>query len=655
MEMKKSAKLSDKTPSAFTGGAPARPVTGPGAARTRPSGRGGVAAAKARGISDKQASTVATMQKVMSKLNTELQNTSKAEKALQAITPEGGQAPQNYQSAKAISDEARWWGQTGRGSLTHADGIWGPNTKKALARIKQFIADTKIQGVLIQEGEGERPYGEMDDAAIIKMADDNIVNLGRLFDELGMDVPVAAKGRGGSGFILDQVPRQLSPESAIARDPWPAHWGEVPVTVGDLRGLDRFFLFLQGLTYTACKPLEGGDLDVVERGRKEKKPRERDIGYADDGEIQQLAEEILSSSIWKFAVPTGQLDINDAEPETKPAEPATETKPETKPAEKKPDAAGPGSEDIVNPWAEEKPSEGVICFYTIDDMFKWFYNRARVVYGQLNTLSQESAPHPVRKGPGGTPVGISDQDLRAANAYQAAIAKLWKSWGRIKRRVLGMIRDPKHPVVTIEMIMEAGAGELGGLEPGGPGAGRSRPGAGGGGITIPGGGESYEDRALKGPIREFMPMEWLLANDDFRGDNTEAEDAVKEMSAGGRLPDLNRRTWRGGDWVTIATNNIRGDTDTERISDFPVWAAKVRDLIREVYVNWEGMYRNRLDPGVIAQQNREWALWSSVIRRLINRANRNMDREIANAERSRPDQSAYIRSQRGRERFPKRR
>ncbi len=622
MEMKKSAKLSDKTPSAFTGGAPARPVTGPGAARTRPSGRGGVAAAKARGISDKQASTVATMQKVMSKLNTELQNTSKAEKALQAITPEGGQAPQNYQSAKAISDEARWWGQTGRGSLTHADGIWGPNTKKALARIKQFIADTKIQGVLIQEGEGERPYGEMDDAAIIKMADDNIVNLGRLFDKLGMDVPVAAKGRGGSGFILDQVPRELSAEAATSKEPWPTFWGEVPITVGDLVSFDRFFQFLEGLTYTACKPLEGRELEAFDRSHKEKrkKPGRRDFGFADDGEIQQLAEEVLSNSIWKFAVPTGQLDINDAEPEAEP-----EVKPEAEPAEeKKPTikeemAAG----RIKDPWAGKI---GVLCFYTIDDMLKWFYSRARMVYGQLYTLSQESAPHPVRKGPGGTPVGISEQDLRAANSYLAAVEKWRRFWGRIKPRILEMIQDSKHPVVTIEMIIEAGAGELGGAEPGGPGAGRSRPGAGGGGITIPGE-VTYDEVAAKGPVDENMPFQRLV---DI-GFKFNSEGDLRSRTLGGRLPDINRRSWRRN-WKHIALANVAGDTDTERLRKFPTWARVVREAIRELYADWREQFGSETDPGVIAQQNDQWAQWGNTIRSAIYRAHRDMPYALAEAE-----------------------
>ena len=185
---------------------------GPGAATTRTrtrggGGGGGGAAAKAKGLSNTQADAVSTMQKLMSDLSLQIQK-----------NPEGIAKKVDGFDANTLKRLAESWGRTGRGRLTPADGVWGPNTKGSLERIKQFVADAKISGVMIQVGDGARPYAEMEDAEITKMARGNIANLARLFSVLGLQSSVSIDtGRGG--IVVDMIPRDLTDDSATSNTP----------------------------------------------------------------------------------------------------------------------------------------------------------------------------------------------------------------------------------------------------------------------------------------------------------------------------------------------------------------------------------------------------------------------------------------------------
>lgn len=635
-------------------------VTGPGAGRAASSGQPSQ-------VSVKQQDTVRSMQNIMTELSTSL---SQLDKASQASGILNGKI-----TASDLQKAAMTWGGTaigGQKGAAAADGLWGPATKAALERIQQFVSQTGIQGVSISSGSGSNPHREMNDADIIKLAEENITNLGRLFQAVGLSTPDAAKGRGGAGFILDQVPNILTDASATSEDPWPENFGSVPVTVGDLRSFDRFFLLIQSLKYTECKPLQGADAKLPENKKSSKS----------EFEIAKLAKEILDGSIWSFGQARNQrsLESDIASQPGRAADAAgssetyqdrrTEQKLRARTLEeagteysksRERNPAGPAENVSVTPAstvaptatptavpvAEETGGAKYHCFYTIDDIFWWFDRRARMVYAQLYKLSLQDGDHPTRANS-----KITEQDLRAAQAYMAAIANLWNQWASIKPQVLDKINAKgesgvNNPKVTFDMII--GSGAAGSAE--GPGAGRRadrRPGdVGVGGYTIPGG--EYEDWAMKGPIQEFMPLEWLLRGGAFDGGAPAAE--LRNISQGGRLPDLNRRDW-GGDWISIALANVDGEADTEKLSQFTKWARLVRDTIRELYVNWEEKYREKLDQAVLARQNQEWNRWNQVIRAIINRAQKGMASAMGNLEEANPDQTPFRQTPTGQQYAP---
>jgi hypothetical protein len=450
--------------------------SGGGGAAKRPSGGGtggggGAAAGKA---SDKQENAVRTMQQVMNKLNTDLQDEQTAKNAhAKVVAANKGQAPKNYPDANSMKQAAQSWGSTaikGQAGAAAADGIWGPATKAALGRIKQFVSEVNIGNVLIQEGQGARPYREMDDAAVIKAAQENITNLGRLFQSLGMSVPSQVGQQGGSGYVLDKVPRQLTLEAAQTDEPWPEYYKEQIITVGDLRSFSRFFKLIMSLRYTECRALQGGDLEEWKKGKEKGKPEEKKeekkptaeetgkasgraayeasrkaspsvtLGDANDGryasecldcELQKLADEILNKSLFRIAQEVEPAAVDPAEVEGgKPKNVSEEYK--------DPNYRGSAQGGTGTGQAQSAPQGDGICFYTVEDILKWFYARAGAVYGQLERYRTEAMPHPVRKD--ATP---TDMDLRAANAYRAAISKLWDDWQKIRDAVLGQISSAK--------------------------------------------------------------------------------------------------------------------------------------------------------------------------------------------------------------------
>lgn len=599
----------------------------PGAAR-RSSGGGSGAGRGGGGAgsksSDATKDTVRTMQQFMSKLNTELQSPEKAKLAFEAVQQAGGgTAPAAYKAQEDISKAAMSWGNTaGRQTF---DGIWGPKTKAQLESIKKFIADTKLPGILIQEGTGARPYREMKDDQVKKMAEDNIANLARLFTALHLETPNIPGASGGnlSSFPLDRIKRTLVTADATSPNPWKqGDEGEVRVTVGDVKSFIRFFQFVQELQYTPCKPLEG-----AQRGRVKVKPKkeEIDVGYADDEmddidryaanrpifqeSFESLAATILDGSLIRLG--GGKTESRDT-----PA-PAAEAKPIT-------------GDEIIDPWADKKTESTGInyhCFSTLEDILKWFASRARVVLAQVQDLERERNPHPFY------PERLTNkQDLGAAQAYLAAIMGLWEQWSRMKGDILKQIQekgDVNKPVVTLDMIVGGGASGLptpgAARRPGGGGAG-----GGGGGVTIPGGGTARE-WVLRGPIQRQMPLNWLLREDAFGGANFPGvkKDQLTLASANGQLPtNLDRDEWRGGNWVNIALTNVKGDSNTEKLRGFVRWAGLVRDTLYELYGGWEARYRNQLSREVIAQQSREISMWGDVITSIITRAQYGMSEAV---------------------------
>jgi hypothetical protein len=589
-----------KGPLTSTYGGKTGPKPSPGAAR-RPTGEAGGAVSSSSSDATKDA--VRTMQQLMSKLNTDMQTGNIAETALEKIKDANIRiAPEAYDSADEIKETVRSWGNTSAGGTAGSfDGIWGRNTKAQLENIRAFIANTKLQGMIIQEGNGDNPYRDMDDAALRKMAEDNIANLSRLFESLGMNVPNIPGTRGGnlSSFSLDRIKSELSTDDAISPNPWPDHSGNVRVTVGDMRSFVRFFQFIQNLKYKPCRALEVADRGNEEKTTKQRGKEDEDLGYADD--IQTIADIILDESLIRLSTRRAR-GVESSEPE--------------RPTEKS------------GQWH---------CFYTVDEIFRWFASRARMVLAQVQDFIAERKPHPFYPDR-----LVNEQDEAAAAAYLAAANGLWEQWSKIKGDVLRQIQSRgsdamNAPQVTLEMIMKADAGGLPtpgaarrpsdrGREETGVGIGAG--GYGGGTSTISGGGsgDTHKQRALDGPVKEFIPLNWLLQGDEFRAGI--AKDRLTALSKNGRLPDVHRQVWRGGNWISLAINNINGSGNTEKLRRFPQWAGLVRDVIQELYANWEADYRDKIAPQVIAQQNREMNRWGDVITSIITRAQMGMSEAV---------------------------
>jgi hypothetical protein len=562
----------------------------PGAAR-RPSGSG---VASDRSSTDATKDAVRTMQQLMGKLNTDMQTGTVVENALEKIkSANNGTAPVEFDTTDKIKQSVRSWGATSAGGTQGSyDGIWGRNTKAQLENIKRFIVDTKFPGIIIQEGTGASPSHDMEPADLKKMAEDNIANLVRLFESLGMSTPsIGGKGGNLSSFPLDRIRSELMTNDATAPQPWPEHAGDVRVTVGDMRSLVNFFQFIQQLKYTPCRPLEDAD-----RGREENRTARRrsevDLGYADDtDDIETFAGIILDGSLIRLGYGGAQHG------------PATETAA----------ASAEGGQ-----WH---------CFYTVDEIFRWFASRARMVLAQIQDLIAERKPHPFYPDR-----LVNEQDEAAATAYLAAASGLWRQWSRIKHNVLHKIQQRgniDHPQVTLDMIMD----DAESLQE--PGAGRRRgdrgEGSSGRGIgaeTISDGGEyNISQRSLRGPIREFMPLNWLLSSDEFRDLEVDTS-KLEELSKDGRIPDIHRQVWRQGNWINLAIQNVKGNSNTEKLHNFSQWAGAVRDVLYDLYAGWESSNRAELSEQIIAQQNRELNRWGDAITSIISRAQRGMPNAV---------------------------
>lgn len=586
----------------------------PGAAR-RPSSGGD------KKHPDATKDAVRTMQQLMGKLNTDLQTGDAADIALRKIQEvNNGILPDSFNSADKIKAAVRSWGATSAGGTTGSyDGIWGPNTKAQLERIKKFITDTKLSGMIIQEGNGVSPYQTMSPEELKKIAEDNIANLSRLFESIGMSSPnIGAKGN-LSSFPLDRIKAELTTEDATTPQPWPDHAGDIRVTVGDMRSLVRFFQFIQQLKYTKCRPLEGGNRESSNRGRQ-----------SNPANVKTFADIILDDSLIRWAqrrenVP-GQIDAQrgygagEAAKRSYEADSArrdNESKETPKTTEQQPQEEKTKPQEVEGQWH---------CFYTVDDIFRWFASRARMVLAQIQDLIAERKPHPFYPNR-----LVNEQDEAAATAYLSAANGLWEQWSGMKRNVIRQIQqsgNSDNPQVTLEMIMDGGAGSLPT-----PGAGRRRSedrgegrrGIGAETISYDGGGgeDSIRQRSLRGPIREFMPLNWLLESDEFRDLGVDTS-KLEQLSKDNRIPDIHRQVWRQGNWVNLAIQNIEGNSNTEKLNKFSKWAGAIRDVLYELYANWESSNRANLSEQIIAQQNRELNRWGDAITSIISRSQRGM-------------------------------
>ena len=564
-----------------------------GSARQQGTGSGGsTSSTSTSGSSAKRVDIVRTMQGIMAKLRDELQFDAKAQNAFSRINANTqNKPPQELKDAASVKSFSQSFGSTSAGGLTGTlDGIWGPNTTKALLKIKDFITKGNIKGVILTES----PSGK--DEEVIKLAQDNITNLARLFGAVGLDAPESAMNQGGSGYKLDSVDEQLS-NLANRPNPWPKYWGAKPVTVGDVKNIETFFVMIQGLRYTKCQPLSGGEGQKPSaRPRVSEKPRASErlsiqnprgaVRASLNPDLEKLAKEILDESIFKLA-------------------------------------------------QDNEPPSGH-CFSTISDFITWFMIRARSVFNQISTLRDSASPHPVFENR-----AVTDTDVKAAQFYMDSMQDIYREWGSIAGRIEKILRDKgwdgqnghPMPIVTYDILMQvatsSGYGGIGGTGGTGGSRGRGR-GAGGTGSTVEGdAGVNVND----GPIQRYMPLENILnENTNFRADAGILE-RLRQLSAGGKLPNLDQRTWSSGSWISLADRYIEGANDAEKLRIFPEWAGLIRDLIQSLFRNWQTDAGDAIDQQtILRRQDTMTDTWTQYINSKIRTAQNNMAEAVNRRE-----------------------
>lgn len=578
--------------------------SGGGAARTRPvrpAGGGGASSSGGFTASEKQIDAVRAMQRIMGRLEEMLAMADVAQKAATLLNN------QNV-TADVIMKDSRSWGATSAGGTSGSyDGLWGGNTKGSLEKIAAFVKNAGIDGVIIQPGTGDKPYNDMKDEDVIKIANDNITNLGRLFTKLGLSVPTEVGQRAGSGYVLDKVSQSLD-NTMIGASPWPEYYGDYPITVGDLRDFLTFFYMIQGLGYTDCEPLSTGS-EKKEVNREEEEARYQ---YASlpESKIEKLAREVLEKSIFRLAQ------------EAPAAQPATPE--EVKPAEEASDIGEDG-----------------VCVNVIDDIIRWFARRSRSIYAQMIRGSERSEPHPLY-----TNRVISPTDTKAAQGYMSAIRNIYTQWMSIKKNIEKKLIDEgkaQRPVVTQDILLDVLRGGLD--EPGG-GAARRREQGGvgsGGAYTVPAG--TYSQAKMEGPIANYMPLESLNVSDGFTAEQQTIQD-LTGMTKGGELPSIDMREWRGGNWADIAIQYIKAPTQTEQLRKFPEWASNVQRIVNEMFRYWQDdihqmeLPRNARDRVMRAQQT-ILGRWNAYIRAAIADSQRNMANAVARVNSGQPMGGRY--------------
>lgn len=398
---------------------------------------GGVATPSAGKIESKDAQDVVrTMQDLMGDLGRQLNDPQTA----QNIASKYNVAPDS------IKAQAVKFSRTAASAPRAApnDGTWGSNTREALVAIKNFVASLKIPGVIITEGEGHEPFHAMKEQDLVAQAKNNINNLFRLFSELGIESHVAG-GAGAEGVeVIDSIEANL-PDDAI-ENPF-RHWGNVPVTKGDVASFYAFFKFMQRLSPPwDCTPL----------GEKKK---------ASEEYVEKLAKEILDRTIVRIGqLPSASVPI--------PA------------GEEAPSAA--------------QPKRGVLCVSVIDKIIDWFFQRAKVMYIELHDalVASRPSPRPDRK----QDRVIAQGDVALGQYYVDKMGDILAAWDANKDAIIAALRNEGKSdtdPVTLKTLRDAEGGRATGQ------AHRQRGEGGEEGTT----GRTVKGRIPpEGPLADFMSL-----------------------------------------------------------------------------------------------------------------------------------------------------
>jgi len=586
-----------------------RTTSAPASKPSGGSGSGGGAArqgAKPSGMSEAQHNTVQLMQQTMAKLKSEVYN--KAEDIARLLAQNGIQGF----DAETLRQTSLPFGNTSAGGTQATlDGRWGPNTKKSMEAIKEFVGKL-TPGLTFHVGEGVSPYKEMDDAKITKIARENLESFRLFFSKLNLAAPEGLResAKGGASYVLDKVPQQPAKTQVI--DPLnEMNQGEVSVKAGNLVRLDKFM-------YLARKMVAGVDCQPILKEEEEKKA-------VFESDLTKIASDIFQNSIFKLAEPDGLTadpsKMKDGDFETGEGVEEIETIKEQREAAEQAVAEVAGEGVAGGGAARKKPkteedvkeereiaSSDYPCFNQVEWLLNWFIDRADGLYDQLDeALSQKDqlggGLHPVRGD------AITRRDMQAAEWYANQTKALADQWDLVRDDVYDYLADKSssRPKVTPGVLRRSGAGGAGG---GAARRGRYRGRGGAGGRTVSG------DDLEEGPLRKNMDLAGLSEGGMYE---TGYEDQIRALSVGNRLPFIDRDDFMG-DWVAQATTIAKGNTNTERIYNYPELLKVLRLHINQLFNTWRSETAGDADRRVVARQNTENRRWQGALKSALGRS-----------------------------------
>ena len=543
------------------------------------SGHGGTSGGTAGGgtISDKQKDNVRTMQNMMQALTTNLQFPEKAEKAFESSKAHNGK----FKDAKEISMASKSFANTSAGGYGgQGDGIWGGNTKRALEAIQAFVQNAGVQQVILVT---TRPAA--DDAAT-SAAQDNITNLARLFGSIGLETPPEARQTVADLREFDRVNGTVQMDDV--NKPWGEVYGNKPVQMGDLKDLESFFMFILDLKFNPSNQMA--------------------VHASESFDLQKLAKMVLDGAIYSFAQqppppPPGQNGPPGPPPAPlPPGTPERDATPEDL-------AQGQGTSE-----GQSVPEGQGHYFNDIASFVSYFLSRSRSVYSQVSRARRSAMPHPIKEFNRGT----NDADVQSAQTYQEMAKSVADSWYKISgdvKKVLVQRKLDTHPVVTLDVLLEAmrGSGGRGGRGGrGGDEHGRER------------GENGAFDQKMKseGPIQRAIYLSQVLGPDSKIRSESQVE--LVELSSGGKLPNvIDQQMWDSGSWADLATRYVEGRNQEEKERNFVKWASALQTVLNEILQSWESVYGKDAGNDIMRRQTRMLDTWNSFIRAKIAEAERN--------------------------------
>jgi hypothetical protein len=532
---------------------------------------------------------VRTMQNLMVDLGVQLNKADKAQEIVARLKQEN---PNTQITVDFITKSALAFSRTASSAssrATAADGIWGNNTYNALLAIKNFASSLGLTDTVISEGTGPSPYKVMSDDELATKARDNIANIGRMFKSLGLSTTVANVANTATMVVVDMIDPTL-PEIGIT-NPF-GSWGSRPVMMSDLASLSSFFEFIQGLkpNFGPCKSLEellGGPKKEESKPAITEGPKPLPKNQAS---VKDLANEILDSTIVRL----GDLFSDWQE-----------------------------SSGLVS-IAEDIMGSDPRCVSAIDEIIKWFKDRAREMFDPLYAAYDQrmKSPRPDRKGSIGTMI-----DAQIGKFYINQMGKIHDAWQTIRSSVIEALKEQGNTIVTTRLIHDVVENPKEKPKPTET-KGKAHQSTEGRTVTDSRGRTVSQDEPTQPPLAPFMSLDAFEEFGDLPSLNR-----IKKMSPGGLLPTLDLRSWTGGSWTTLAQTDVVGVDNSQKYALFGPWAAAIRDSLREAFDAWRSGDQHNYDE--LQKQHRLLQRWVNKINATIGTWNTEYKEQIERARKGR--------------------